>query len=72
MSIVYDYPTVTSEHDYAVEKIERYNNRVSGDTVIVGSYLVDIFPWMYHVPERSWFSLRCLVGDIDRKHRFAK
>ena len=52
MSIVYDYPTVTSEHDHAVESIEKYNNRV-GDTVIVGTYFVDIFPWMYYIPERS-------------------
>jgi cytochrome P450 len=52
MSIVYDYPTITSEHDHALEKIETYNDRLSR-AVTPGSYLVDIFPWMYHIPERS-------------------
>jgi hypothetical protein len=61
MSIVYDYPTVMSEHDQAVEKIERYNHRLGN---AAGSYLVDVFPWMKHIPERfePWlfFSLpRC-------------
>ena len=53
MSIVYDYPTIVSEHDHGVEKIEAFNDRV-GHAVIMGSYLVDIFPWMNHIPARSW------------------
>jgi cytochrome P450 len=52
MSIVYDYPTIMSEHDHAVEKVERYNDRTSHATGM-GSYFVDIFPWMKHIPERS-------------------
>jgi hypothetical protein len=52
MSILYDYPTIMSEHDHAVEKIERYINRTS-DAAGMGAYFVDIFPWMKHVPERS-------------------
>ncbi|KAH9987255.1 cytochrome P450 [Russula vinacea] len=51
MSIVYDYPTIVSEHDHGVEKIEAFNDRV-GHAVIMGSYLVDIFPWMNHIPAR--------------------
>ncbi|KAI0276734.1 cytochrome P450 [Russula aff. rugulosa BPL654] len=51
MSIVYDYPTIMSEHDHAVEKIERYNDRTS-HAAGMGSYFVDIFPWMKHIPER--------------------
>jgi cytochrome P450 len=54
MSIVYDYPTVTSEHDDVIEKIETYNDRNS-HAVIMGSYLVDIFPWMNHIPARFDF-----------------
>jgi len=50
MSIVYDHPTVMSEHDPAVEKIEKYNHRLSNTP---GSYLVDVFPWMKYIPERS-------------------
>jgi hypothetical protein len=52
MSIVYDYPTIMSEHDQAVEKIENYNDHLS-HAATMGSYLVDIFPWMNHIPERS-------------------
>ena len=53
MSIVYDHPTIMSEHDHAVEGIERYNDRLS-HAFIVGTYLVDIFPWMNHIPARFW------------------
>jgi hypothetical protein len=56
MSIVYDYPTILSEHDHVLEKIERYNSRLL-KSVIVGSYFVDIFPWMKHIPKRSWLPL---------------
>ena len=52
MSIVYDYPTIVSEHDHAVEGIEKYNDRLSY-TMTMGYYLVDIFPWMKHIPARS-------------------
>jgi hypothetical protein len=52
MSIVYDYPTVMSEHDHVLEKIETYNDR-TGHAAGMGSYFVDIFPWMKHIPERS-------------------
>ena len=63
MSIVYDYPTIMLEHDHAVEKIERYNDRLS-HAAGMGSYFVDIFPWMKHIPERSWFSSsRCPVAN---------
>ena len=51
MSIVYDYPTIMSEHDHAVEEIEKYNDRV-GYSLTMGSYLVDIFPWMNYIPAR--------------------
>ena len=61
MSIVYDHPTIMSGHDHAVKKIERYNDRISHSTGM-GSYFVDIFPWMKHIPERSLLpSSRCLV-----------
>ena len=55
MSIVYDYPTIMSEHDHVVEKIERYNDR-TGHAAGMGAYFVDIFPWMKHIPERSRLS----------------
>ena len=73
MSIVYDYPTVMSEHDPAVEKIERYNDRTA-EAAGMGSYFVDIFPWMKHIPERYWLpSSRCLVNTLwTNQTRFAK
>jgi cytochrome P450 len=60
MSIVYDYPTIMSEHDHVVEEIERYNDRLS-HAFIVGSYFVDIFPWMNHIPARFWPFFRGFV-----------
>jgi len=61
MSILYDYPTIMTEHDDAIKGIEEYLLRL-GKTLLPGSYLVEIFPWMVHIPERSWlFSLsRCI------------
>ena len=55
MSIVYDYPTILSEHDHSVEKFEKYNDRVSHASAM-GSYFVDIFPWMKHIPARSYLA----------------
>jgi cytochrome P450 len=52
MSIVYDYPTIMSDHDDALEKVEKYNDRLS-HAVTMGSYFVDIFPWMIYIPARS-------------------
>jgi cytochrome P450 len=51
MSIVYGYPTIMAEHDDAVEMIERYNAR-QAHAMTPGSYLVETFPWMKHIPER--------------------
>jgi len=51
MSILYDHPTIVSERDPTVERIDEYNNRFSR-AVALGSNLVDIFPWMMHIPDR--------------------
>jgi hypothetical protein len=64
MSIVYDYPTIMSEHDHAVENIEKYVDRLSL-TMSPGSYLVDIFPWMKYIPERSWVTFHCYIVNTD-------
>ena len=52
MSIVYDYPTVLSDHDHAVEGIEKFGDRLA-QALTMGSYFVDIFPWMKYIPARS-------------------
>ncbi|KAI9450250.1 cytochrome P450 [Russula earlei] len=51
MSIVYDHPTIISEHDETIKGIEAYNERVA-HAAVPGSYLVDVFPWMIRIPER--------------------
>ena len=56
MSIVYGYPTILSEDDHVLQKIERYNDRLV-KSALMGSYFVDIFPWMKNIPKRSWFPL---------------
>ena len=66
MSIVYDYPTIMSEHDDAVEKIEKYNDYIS-HALTMGSYFVDIFPWMTYIPARSWLFSRCLIVNTDER-----
>ena len=64
MSIVYDYPTVLSEHDYAVEGIEKCVRRLA-QAMTMGSYFVDIFPWMKYIPARSWLCFRLLSVNAD-------
>ncbi len=61
MSIVYDYPTIISEQDPSVERMEKYIDRLSR-AAAMGAYLVDIFPWMKYIPERSWRSLLLVVS----------
>ena len=64
MSIVYDYPTILSEHDCAVEGIEKCVNRLA-QAMTMGSYFVDIFPWMKYIPARSWLCFRLLTVNVD-------
>ena len=56
MSIIYDYPTLESKDHPAVKNIEDFMLRVS-NAMTPGRYLVDIFPWMMYIPERSWILL---------------
>jgi hypothetical protein len=56
MSIVYDYPTLESINDPAVKSIEDFILRIS-KAMKPGRYLVNIFPWMMYIPERSWILL---------------
>ena len=65
MSIVYDYPTILSDRDYAVEGIEKLTDHL-GRALTMGSYFVDIFPWMKYIPARSWICFRILTVNADR------
>ncbi|KAI9454045.1 cytochrome P450 [Lactarius psammicola] len=51
MSILYDYPTLISEHDTTIRGIDNYNKRVAY-AAMPGNFLVDLFPWMMYIPER--------------------
>ncbi|KAI0292203.1 cytochrome P450 [Multifurca ochricompacta] len=51
MSILYDYPPLTSAHDKAIEGIETYNDRMTRASA-PGQYFVELFPWMMLIPKR--------------------
>ena len=54
MSITYDYPTLTSGKDKAVQDMDRLVHGVS--RAAAGTFLVEFFPWMRYVPQRSTVS----------------
>ena len=51
MSILYDYPTLESEHDETLTRIHTFIDHISV-AVTPGSHLVELLPWMIHIPER--------------------
>ncbi|KAI9444589.1 cytochrome P450 [Lactarius indigo] len=51
MSILYDYPTLRTDDDKNLKGILAFADRMS-QTVAPGAYLVELFPWMLHIPER--------------------
>jgi hypothetical protein len=51
MSILYDYPTLEDEHDKTHTEIHAFIDRMSAATA-PGAHLVELFPWMIHIPER--------------------
>jgi hypothetical protein len=50
-SMLYDFPTLTSKQDNIVEDISTALN--SSLRAAVGTNLVEFFPWMVYVPQRS-------------------
>lgn len=51
MSIMYDYPTLETENDKNIKEIHAFGYRTSV-AATSGTYLVELFPWMLHIPER--------------------
>jgi hypothetical protein len=49
LSIVYDLPPTVSSQDPLVVKIDEFNVDLV-KAMYPGSYLVEIFPWMLHLP----------------------
>jgi len=56
MSILYDYPALEDEHDKTLMEIHGFIDRMSAASA-PGAYLVELFPWMIHIPERYTFAL---------------
>ena len=71
MSITYDHPTLASGLDKVVQDMDRSLHWAS--RAAAGTYLVEFFPWMIHVPQRSTpfpsFQHCILIRSADR---FAK
>ena len=52
MSILYDYPTLETENDKNLRRTHTFTDRVS-EAASPGARLVELFPWMMHIPDRS-------------------
>ncbi|KAI9454069.1 cytochrome P450 [Lactarius psammicola] len=65
MSILYDYPTLETENDKTVKEVFAFTNRMSM-AAAPGAYLVELFPWMLHIPER--FARWKYEGNRDFMH----
>ena len=51
MAIMYDYPPLPSEHDNAIEQIDR-SIQWAAQAAGLGASLVEFFPWMLYIPQR--------------------
>jgi len=55
MAILYDYPSLPSEHDHAIEQIDRSMQRTA-QAAGLGASLVEFLPWILHIPQRYTLS----------------
>ena len=62
MSILYDYPTLVNDYDKNLAGIHTYIDRMSAASN-PGAHLVELFPWMIHIPER-YLSVSLIVCPI--------
>ena len=51
LSVIYGYPTLTTEQDHIVVAINDFSERVF-KVGFVGAHLVQFFPWLRHIPGR--------------------
>jgi cytochrome P450 len=70
VSVLYNIPTLTSEQDDAVQDISRAVT--SSLRAAVRTSLVEFFPWMVYVPQRSRVFSAILIMHLTSKDRFAK
>ena len=52
MSILYGYPTLENEDDKTLTGIHMFINHLSAASAFGAHLLVELFPWMIHIPER--------------------
>ncbi len=66
MSILYDYPTLETENDKTIKEIHTFIDRMSvASAPWPGSHLVEILPWMIHIPDRS---VLIFIGNSHTSH----
>ena len=52
LSVVYGHPTLTSEQDHIVRVINDFSDRLFNAASPTGGHLVEILPWLRHLPSR--------------------
>ena len=62
LSILYDYPTLENENDEIITMVYTFTGRVSA-AAAPGAHLVELFPWMIHIPERQVYAVLCLSDN---------
>jgi hypothetical protein len=66
LSILYDYPTLETDNDKTLKGIHAFIERMSV-AAAPGTYLVELMPWMMHIPERSvHIFIGCFLGSVFR------
>jgi hypothetical protein len=51
LSVAYGCPPITSEEDNSIKLINDFSNRMTS-AACPGTYWVEFFPWMRHIPSR--------------------
>jgi len=51
MSVVYGFPPITSEGEHILAVVQDFANRIAS-AASPGTYWVEFFPWMRHIPSR--------------------
>ena len=70
LSILYDFPTLTSTEDKVIQDVRRALN--SSLRAAIRISLVEFFPWMIYVPQRSRLFSAILSTQLTFEDRFAK
>ena len=73
MAILYDYPSLASEHDKSIKEID-INVQWIVEAANPGTFLVEFLPWMLYIPQRYTLSPLPFRPCIDSycTTRFAK